>query len=77
MINDVVTLPLTGLAGSIHEWLGSTIKRSGLPISVGLVLVAIKDLNLVSSHQENSAVATPLAAALHFGRSSPFDMKLA
>lgn len=75
--NDVVTLPLAGFAGGIDQrWLG-LIERTGLAIEVSRVFERVENLNLVLTHQINTAVASPLAFAFDLFGSGPFNVELA
>ncbi len=65
---DVVSLPFAWSSGSIYEWLGPTIKSTALSVRIGDVIVGIKNLNFILTHEEYTAVATTLPIAFgHLG----------
>ena len=74
--DDVVRLPLAGLARSIHQRRVLLVDRAGLTVVVSLILIRVEDLHLVALHQEYAAVAAFLAFAFHDRRRRPFDVQL-
>ena len=74
--SDVVGLPLAGLARGIHQRRPLSVDRSSLPIRVGGIVVGVQHLNLIVAHQENAAISTPLAGAVHLCRRGPLDVQL-
>ncbi len=75
--DDVVGLPLAGLAAGVDERRVLAVERRPSTVGIGLVVVAVEDLDLVDVHQEDAAVAPVLAFALDHGRGRPLDMELA
>src|SRR5688572_29042129 len=74
--NDVVALPLAGRTADIDQWRILAVNGSSLPVGIGLVFIGVEYLNLILSHQENAAIATPLALAHGRHGRRPFHMQL-
>src|SRR5262249_35856264 len=55
--DDVVGLPLAGLAGGIDQRRPLAVERGGLAVGIRGILVAVEDLDLVAAVQEDAAVA--------------------
>ena len=75
--NDVVDVPLAGLAGGIGERRPLAVNPAGLPIGIGGVVDGVQHLNLVAAHQQHAAIAAALAGAANIGRLGPLHVELA
>src|SRR5438270_11997859 len=79
---DVVGLPFSGLAVWIGERDGLLVDAGGLAVDVGLIVVAVEDLQFVAGvpgaggGEKDSAVAAELAGAGDGLGNFPFDVKL-
>ena len=58
--DNVIALPLTGLAACVPEGWMLTINGTALSIGVGLVLEGVEDLNLVARLQVDTTIAATL-----------------
>src|SRR5262249_31589192 len=76
-IENVVALPLAGLAARVHKRDVLFVKARRLSVRIRDVVVRVEHLDLVAALQEHAAVAAALAFAFDLGRRAPFDMKLA
>jgi len=76
MKNNVVGLPLAGLAARIHERGSVPVKCGGLAVRIGAVLITVQDLDLVASHEVNPTVPTALAFAFNLRRCGPLHVQL-
>src|SRR6185312_1396998 len=65
--DDVVSLPLAGLARRVLERRPLTVDGADLSIGIGGIVPAIEHLNFIAALQENAAVAAVLAVAANFG----------
>ena len=74
--DDVVGLPLPGLAGDVDERRVLAIDRCRLAVSIGDVLVRIQHLHLIAAHEGDAAVAAVLARASSRARSGELHMQL-
>jgi len=80
--DDVVGLPLTGLAGGVYERGRLLVDAARLTVNVGGVFVRVEDLELVAvvagagGGEEDAAVATGLAAAGDVGGDLKFEVEL-
>src|SRR6056297_2125797 len=75
-VNNVVSLPLARFFAGIYKRCMLFVHTAGLAVSVSAVVVIVEHLHFVTSLQENSAVAAPLAFANYFRRSTPLNVKL-
>jgi hypothetical protein len=75
--NDVIGLPLTGLAADVDERFLAAVECAGLAIGIGDIVVVIEDLDLIGVHEENAAVAAALAVTFDAGGGCPLDVNLA
>src|SRR4051794_23410700 len=75
--DDVVALPLAWCTASIDQRRILAIDRPGGAIRVGRVIVTIKHLDLVKTHQEHTAIAASLAIAFDDGRCGKLKVQLA
>ena len=75
--NDVVGLPFAGLAAYVYERLLATVECASLAVGVGDIVVVIEDLDLVGVHEEDPAVAAPLAVTFDTSGGGPLDVNLA
>ena len=66
--HDIVALPLAGPAAGVDQRRVLAVDGAGVAVGIGAVVVAVEHLDLVQPEQEHAAVAAPLAAALHPGR---------
>src|SRR5262245_39908744 len=74
--HEVVTLPFTAVARGVDRRRPLAVDRAGLSVGVSTVLEAVEHLNLVEPHEEDAAVAAPLAVAGDDGGRGPFEVKL-
>jgi hypothetical protein len=74
---DVVDLPLAGGHECVHERGIDPVDRSCETVRVGGIVEIVEDLNFHLAHEEDAAVASALAVALHLGRGGPFEVELA
>ena len=74
--DDVVGLPFAGRARDIHERRILSVHRGGLAVGIREVVIAVEHLDLELAQQEHTAVAAPLAVALHLGRRGELDVQL-
>lgn len=72
----IVGLPLTWLAAPVDQWRILTVYGAGCAVRIGYVVIPVENLNLISPHQEDAAVAAALAFTPHLRRRSPFDVQL-
>ena len=75
--DDVVGLPFARLATGVDQRGAVAVERAALAVGIGLVLVAVQDLDLVAAHQIDAAIAPALAAAFDGGGRRPLDVHLA
>ena len=75
--NDVVGLPFAGLAAGVHQRGLVPIEGATLAVGVGRVVVVVQDLDLITSHQIDSAVPATLSVAVYGRRRGELNMKLA
>src|SRR5437667_562942 len=73
---NVVALPLTRWTADVHQRRILTVNRRCLAIRIGVVVIGIKHLDLIETHQINAAIASSLPFALCRKGSGPLDMKL-
>ena len=73
MESHAVSLPFTGPAGGVYEGLGPAVKSAALSVRIGDVIVGIKNLNFVLSHEKDSAVALPLTTSFGYLGRREFD----
>ena len=73
--NDVVRLPFARLAASVDSRRILLVNSAALTVIVGLVDVAVQNLDFVRTI-ENAAVAASLTFAFNFRRRSEFNVKL-
>ena len=71
---DVVGLPFAGRPAGVRQRRMLAVNPRRGAIGIGLVLVAIQDLNLILTHQENPAVAPTLTVAAGRSRLAEFQM---
>ena len=76
-VDDVVTVPLAGLAHRIDKGRLLLVDRADHAVDIGFIVIGVKYLDLIQPLEENSAVASALALALDPHRSHPFQMELA
>ncbi len=74
--DDVVGLPLAGLAAGVDEGRGLSIEGAGLSPGVGVVLEGIENLHLAVVSKVDAAVAAALSAAFDLAGSGPLDVQL-
>ena len=74
--DDVVSLPFAGAQAGIHQWRCLRVNGTGLAIGVSLVLVRIENLELVTAHEIDAAVASALILVVRRVRLGPFDVQL-
>ncbi len=75
-VHHVVGLPFAGLLGGVHQWHGLLVNTARLAIGVGAVVIAVEYLQFVEALHKHTAVAAPLAVALHLGGRAPLDVQL-
>src|SRR5690554_1022574 len=75
-IDDIVAVPLARFPHGVHQGRCLLVDAGRLSVHIGFVLVAVEDLDLVDSLQEESAVAATLAFALDPFRYAPLDVQL-
>ena len=69
--NDVVGLPLAGLAAGVDQRGVVAVERAALAVRIGLVVITIEHLDFIAAHQIDAAVAAALALALRGRRVPP------
>jgi len=75
--NDVVGLPLAGRPAGIDQGRRIPVDCRGLPIRIGLVLVGIKYLDFIETHQVYPTIPAILVLAVRRAGSGPLDVELA
>ena len=74
--HDVVGLPLARRTAGVDQGRVLPVHRRRLAVGVGLVLVAVEDLDLVAAHEEDAGVAPVLGAALRRGGGGELQVQL-
>ena len=74
--NNVVDVPLPRRFGHVDLWGKLAIDRCRLAVSIGIVVIAIENLNLVFAHDDDAAVSAALRIAFDYFWSGPFDVHL-
>lgn len=77
MEDDIISLPLTGLAAGIHQRNRPAVQRSTLTVRVGFVFIRVEDLDFIGSLEEHAAIAASLAGACNLGGRGELHMQLA
>ena len=67
MKDNVIALPLTRFGTDIDKGDRAPVEGGALTVGIGRIVVGVQDLNLVGVLQEDAAVASALAPALHLG----------
>ena len=77
LVDDVVDIPLAGLADGVDERGPLAIDRAGLAIGVGGLVEGIEDLDFVAAGDVDAAIAAVLAGAGDVGGFGPLEVDLA
>ena len=75
--DHIVRVPLAIRIARIHEWRVLPVHRAGHAVDIRLVGVRPQDLQLITAHEENAAVAAMLIFAMAGLRHHPFNVELA
>ena len=80
--DDIVGLPLAGRAHRVHQRRMLLVDAPRLAVDVGVVSIAVENLDLVAcmaragGGEEQAAIAPPLPFAADLARDSPLDVEL-
>ncbi len=73
---NVVGLELSRFAAGVHQRGRLPVNCGGLAVGIGLVFVAVENLDLILSKKENAAIAPALARSLRGSGGCPLHMQL-